>query len=70
MAIGHSVVREYRRRAEECQFQADKAKSEDDRARWLQLAERWEHIAADAEQRRGTDEKRTQASPPTPPGRQ
>jgi hypothetical protein len=51
MATGDSVVGEYRRRAEECRLQADKAKSEDDRARWLQLAERWEYIAADAERR-------------------
>jgi hypothetical protein len=51
MATGDSVVGEYHRRAEECRLQADKAKSEDDKARWLQLAERWEYIAADAERR-------------------
>jgi hypothetical protein len=32
-------------------LQAKKAKSEDDKARWQQLAERWEYIAADAERR-------------------
>ena len=51
MATGDSVVGEYHRRAEECRWQAEKAKSEDDKARWLQLAERWEYIAADAERR-------------------
>jgi hypothetical protein len=51
MATGDSVISEYHRRAEECRLQAEKAKSEDDKARWLQLAERWEHIAADAERR-------------------
>ena len=52
MTTGDSVVSEYHRRAEECRLQAEKAKSDDDKARWLQLAERWEYIAADAERRR------------------
>ena len=51
MATGVSVVSEYHRRAKECRLEAEKAKSEDDKARWLQLAERWEYIAADAERR-------------------
>ena len=51
MGTGDSVVSEYHRRAEECRLQAKNAKSEDDKARWLQLAERWEHIAADAKRR-------------------
>jgi hypothetical protein len=51
MATHDSVVGEYYRRAQECRLEADKAKSEDDKARWLQLAERWEYIAADAERR-------------------
>ena len=51
MGTGDSVVSEYHRRAEECRLQAKKAKSEDDKARWQQLAERWEYIAADAERR-------------------
>ena len=51
MVTGDSVVGEYYRRAKECRLEADKAKSEDDKARWLQLAERWEYIAADAERR-------------------
>jgi hypothetical protein len=51
MGTGDSVISEYRRRAEECRLQAKNAKSEDDRVRWLQLAERWEYIAADAERR-------------------
>ena len=51
MGTGVSVVGEYHRRAKECRLQADNAKSEDDKARWLQLAERWEYIAADAKRR-------------------
>ena len=51
MGTGDSVVSEYQRRAEECRLQAKNAKSEDDKARWLQLAERWEYIAADAKRR-------------------
>jgi uncharacterized protein YchJ len=52
MATGDSVVGEYHRRAQECRFQADKAKSENEKARWLQLAERWHYVAADAERGR------------------
>ena len=55
MGTGDCVVSEYRRRAEECRLQAKKAKSEDDKARWLQLAERWEYIAADAKRRLRVD---------------
>jgi hypothetical protein len=51
MGTGDSVVSEYHRRAEECRLQAKNAKSEDDKVKWLQLAERWEYIAADAERR-------------------
>jgi hypothetical protein len=54
MATGDSVVGEYHRRAEECRLQADKAKSEDDNATWLQLAERWEYIAADKATTKGS----------------
>jgi hypothetical protein len=51
MTTGDSVVSEYHRRAEECRLQAKNANSEGDKARWLELAERWEYIAADAKRR-------------------
>lgn len=51
MATGDPVVREYCRRAGECRAQAEKARHEDEKGKWLKLAAKWEEFAGDAERR-------------------
>jgi hypothetical protein len=51
MTAGDPVVREYRRRADECRAQVEKAKGENEKGKWLKLAAKWDDFAEDAERR-------------------
>lgn len=44
-----SRAHEYRRRAEMCRSEADKAIRGDDKAAWLRMAEEWLRLAASAD---------------------
>ena len=51
MTAGDPVVREYRRRADECRAQVEKTKGEYEKGKWLNLAAKWDDLAEDAERR-------------------
>ena len=41
MTAGDPMVREYRRRADECRAQVEKTKGENEKGKWLNLAAKW-----------------------------